>query len=107
MLILLTLASAALQSAQSDTGRTVTANAAVAMHATRPPVIDGRDNDPVWGESPSITEFTQWQPSEGKKPTFKTEAKVAYDASDLYVFVRAFDPHPDSILSVLERRDTY
>jgi len=28
-------------------------------------------------------------------------AKVAYDAANLYVFVRAFDPHPDSIITVL------
>ncbi|HKW12830.1 MAG TPA: sugar-binding protein, partial [Gemmatimonadaceae bacterium] len=105
MLILLTLASAAIQAGQRDTARVP--NAAVAVHATRAPVIDGRDNDPVWRDAPPITDFTQWQPIEGKKPRFKTEAKVAYDASDLYVFVRAFDPHPDSIMSVLERRDTY
>jgi hypothetical protein len=30
---------------------------------------------------------------------------VAYDARHLYVFVRAFDPHPDSIVSLLSRRD--
>src|SRR2546423_7702498 len=110
MLILFTLASAAFQAAQSDTGRIAagsTSAAVVAVHASRPPIIDGRDNDPVWREAPAITEFTQWQPIEGKKPRFRTEAKVAYDASDLYVFVRAFDPHPDSILNVLERRDTY
>jgi hypothetical protein len=108
MLILLTLASAVIQVVQSDTARVANVhNAALAVHATRPPIIDGRDNDPVWRDAPSITDFTQWQPIEGKTPRFKTEAKVAYDASDLYVFVRAFDPHPDSIMSVLERRDTY
>src|SRR5690242_21738718 len=65
----------------------------VAIYATRPPIIDGRDNDPVWRQAPPITEFTQWQPTEGKPPRFKTEARVAYDAANLYVFVRAFDPH--------------
>jgi hypothetical protein len=34
-----------------------------------------------------------------------TEAKVAYDDRYIYVFVRAFDPHPDSIRSYLSRRD--
>lgn len=29
------------------------------------------------------------------------------DAKNLYVLVRAFDPHPDSILKVLERRDGF
>ena len=101
---LLTFATASLLGAQSDTGAKVST---VAVHARRPPIIDGRDNDPVWQEAPPITQFTDWQPTEGKTPRFKTEAKVAYDASNLYVFVRAYDPHPDSIISVLERRDTY
>ena len=30
---------------------------------------------------------------------------MAYDERHLYVFVRAFDPHPDSIVSLLSRRD--
>ncbi len=30
---------------------------------------------------------------------------MAYDANHLYVLVRAFDPHPDSIVSLLSRRD--
>jgi len=79
----------------------------VAIYATRPPIIDGRDNDPVWRQAPPITEFTQWQPTEGKPPRFKTEARVAYDAANLYVFVRAFDPHPDSVIKLLERRDSF
>lgn len=79
----------------------------VAIRATTPPIIDGRDNDPVWRDAPPITAFTQWQPTEGKAPRFKTEARVAYDASNLYVFVRAFDAHPDSIIKLLERRDTF
>ena len=32
---------------------------------------------------------------------------MAYDAANLYVFVRAFDPHPDSIIKLLERRDSF
>ena len=31
--------------------------------------------------------------------------RAAYDEHHLYVFVRAFDPHPDSIVSLLSRRD--
>jgi Domain of unknown function (DUF5916)/Carbohydrate family 9 binding domain-like len=83
------------------------ATGAVATHATVAPVIDGRDDDQVWATAPAITGFKEWQPTEGKEPRFKTEAKVAYDAANLYVFVRAFDPHPDSIIRLLERRDTF
>src|SRR5688572_25672144 len=71
----------------SDTGVTAT-------RATTAPAIDGKDDDAVWRDAPPITAFTEWQPNEGKQPRFKTEAKVAYDAANLYVFVRAFDPRP-------------
>lgn len=85
----------------------VTDSGAVATRTAIPPVIDGKDDDAVWREAPPITAFTEWQPTEGKQPRFRTEAKVAYDAANLYVFVRAFDPHPDSIIRLLERRDTF
>lgn len=42
---------------------------------------------------------------EDKDPRFPTEARVAYDERYFYVFVRAFDPAPDSILQLLSRRD--
>src|SRR3989449_503286 len=78
-----------------------------ATRAAQPPVIDGRDDDPVWREARPITEFQEWRPSEGAPPKLPTVAKVAFDAANLYVFVRAFDPHPDSIITVLARRDYF
>src|ERR1035437_3747908 len=68
---------------------------AIATHADKAPVIDGVDDDDVWQKAKAISDFKQWQPTEGKEPRFRTEAKVAYDAGNLYVFVRAFDPHED------------
>jgi len=81
------------------------ATSAVAVRADRPVVIDGKDDDPVWRLAPAITEFREFQPKEDGDPRFATEAKVAYDSRNFYVFVRAFDPHPDSILKLLARRD--
>ena len=75
--------------------------------AAQPPTIDGRDDDAVWRGAKPITEFEEWRPTEGGTPKLPTEAKVAYDAGNLYVFVRAFDPHPDSIITVLARRDYF
>src|SRR5207237_230592 len=69
--------------------------------------IDGRDDDAVWREAQPITGFEEWRPSEGGSPKLPTEAKIAYDAGNLYVFVRAFDAHPDSIITVLARRDYF
>jgi hypothetical protein len=84
-----------------------TATTAVAVRALHPPVIDGKDDDAVWLTAPAITQFKEWQPTEGKDSRFPTTAKIAYDAANLYVFVRAFDPHPDSITRLLDRRDTW
>jgi hypothetical protein len=84
-----------------------TDSSATAVRAASAPVIDGRDNDQVWQTAPEITGFKQWRPTEGKAPRYKTVAKIAYDAANLYVFIRAFDPHPDSIIKLLERRDSY
>jgi hypothetical protein len=78
---------------------------ATAVRASRPVVIDGRDDDDVWKTAPAITAFREFQPREDGDPRFRTEAKVAYDDHNLYVFIRAFDPHPDSILKLLARRD--
>ncbi len=81
------------------------ATRAVAVRATVPVVIDGRDGDDVWRVAPAITLFREFQPKEDGDPRFATEAKVAYDDRNFYVFIRAFDPHPDSILKLLARRD--
>jgi len=84
-----------------------TDSSATALRADANIVIDGRDADAAWQSAPPITGFQEWRPTEGKPARFKTEAKISYDASNLYVFVRAFDPHPDSIKKLLERRDTF
>jgi hypothetical protein len=84
-----------------------TDSSATAFRAEAAPVIDGKKDDQVWASTPVITQFQEWRPNEGKTPRFKTEAQIAYDASNLYVFVRAFDPHPDSIIKLLERRDSF
>jgi Domain of unknown function (DUF5916)/Carbohydrate family 9 binding domain-like len=76
-----------------------------ATAAAVPPVLDGRDDDAVWRSSPPIDRFLEAKPSEGAAPKLRTEARVAYDAHNLYVFVRAFDSHPDSIVRLLSRRD--
>ena len=84
-----------------------TQNRAFAVRAPRAPTIDGKDDDAVWRLAPPITPFLEWQPTEGKPSRFRTEAKVAYDAANLYVFIRSYDPRPDSIIRRLDRRDSY
>jgi hypothetical protein len=81
------------------------AQSATAVRADRPPVIDGRENDPVWASIAPTRTFRQYDPGEDRPPTFETEFRVAFDDRNLYVLVRAYDPHPDSIVRLLSRRD--
>ena len=78
---------------------------ATAVRAASPPQIDGRDDDPVWQQAPKYSEFRQFEPKVDIDPSFRTEFRAAYDERNLYVFVRMFDPHPDSIMHALSRRD--
>jgi hypothetical protein len=84
-----------------------TGGQALAYRAPRPPVIDGRADDPVWQTARAVTDFLEFDPNEGKAPRFATEARVAYDDRNLYVFVRAYDPEPEQIKRLLARRDAY
>ena len=98
------------QTVASSTARVPTPAAAptssvVAIRAARPPLIDGRASDEVWRAVPAITAFREARPTEDAEPKLATEARVAYDERNLYVLVRAFDAHPDSIVRRLARRD--
>lgn len=93
------------QTASASSAGSVTATSVVAMRTGRSPVIDGRDDDPIWHEAPAVTSFREFDPVEGGDPRFRTEFKVAYDSRNIYVFVRAYDPDPDQIRRLLARRD--
>jgi hypothetical protein len=89
----------------------VAASPAERVAATRVPEAatairtDGELNDAFWQTVPAITGFRQRDPREGAPPTFQTEARVAYDATTLYVSVQAFDPEPRRIVGIRTRRD--
>ena len=64
------------------------------LKTDRPPVIDGRLDDPVWKEAPSVTDFETFIPEFGKKQPEKTIAYMAYDRENLYFAFRCFDDQP-------------
>ena len=76
-----------------------------ALRIDSAPVIDGREDDDVWRAIQARSDFQEFSPHEGGEPRFRTEFKAAYDDRNLYVFVRAYDAHPDSIMTALTRRD--
>jgi hypothetical protein len=79
--------------------------AATTTRALQAPKIDGKDDDAVWQTAQRYTEFRTFEPTVDTDPRFRTEFRTAYDEKNLYVFVRMFDPHPDSIMRALSRRD--
>lgn len=76
-----------------------------AVRASVAPVIDGRGRDVVWESAPAVTDFRVFDPVHDGDPSMRTEARFAFDERNFYVLVRAFDPHPDSIMALLSRRD--
>jgi len=76
-----------------------------AVRVTQAPVLDGRDEDEAWRGAAILEDFRQAEPTEAGEPAFPTSVRVVYDDRYLYAFVRAHDPHPDSIVGRLSRRD--
>ncbi|MBL0171110.1 MAG: carbohydrate binding family 9 domain-containing protein [Gemmatimonadaceae bacterium] len=106
MLVPLYAVVAALQATQpSAPAVPLSAASVAATRALQAPSVNGRDDDPVWRSAPKTTGFRQFEPHVNSEPTFRTEFQVAYDARNFYVFVRMHDPHPDSIMHALSRRD--
>ncbi|HXW04536.1 MAG TPA: DUF5916 domain-containing protein, partial [Vicinamibacterales bacterium] len=76
-----------------------------AVRATSTVVIDGRLDDEVWLQAPAVISFTQRDPDEGQPVSERTELRVAYDDTALYVGARLFDREPSKIARQLARRD--
>jgi len=68
--------------------------------------IDGRVDEAAWAAATPITEFTQQVPDEGKPASQRTEIRILYDASALYIGARMYDSlGAKGVRSVLARRD--
>jgi hypothetical protein len=76
-----------------------------AARRTTPVVIDGRLDDAAWTIAEPSGAMVQAYPKPGETAPDQTEIRVLYDDEALYVAIRMFDAHPDSIASGLARRD--
>ena len=93
------------ESARPVAAGRATATLAEARRAVRAPTVDGRDDDAVWRDAQVIDQFLEYEPTQGATPRFRTEVRVLFDDRYLYVVARMHDPAPDSIVSLLSRRD--
>ena len=68
--------------------------------------IDGRVDDAAWAATTPITEFVQQRPDEGKPASEKTELRILYDESAVYIGARMFDSQGAAgVRAALTRRD--
>ncbi len=76
------------------------------MRTPSPPVIDGRLSEEAWALAPAAADFTQRDPDEGLPATERTEVRVLYDDTAVYVGARMFDGEPQRIDRRLSPRDS-
>lgn len=70
----------------------------------KPPVIDGKLDEPVWQNAAVFKDFYQTDPGDNTAPSKPTEVLVGYDPKFLYIAFRAFD-EPDKVRSTVAKRD--
>ena len=68
-------------------------------------VLDARLDEEAWLNAPPSPAFTQSYPNPGQPATDSMDVRVLYDDAAIYVGVRMYDAHPDSIAAQLARRD--
>lgn len=77
----------------------------LANRISNPPQIDGQLDDQVWSSTPILTDFQQWSPNHGNRPSQPTEYRVGYDNTALYIGIVCYDSSPDSMMSEITQRD--
>lgn len=71
-----------------------------------PPAIDGRLDEAVWREAPSVILAKTFIPDFGREPSERTVAYMAYDAENLYFAFKCYDREPAKIKAAVSSRDT-
>ncbi|MEO1436134.1 MAG: DUF5916 domain-containing protein [Bacteroidota bacterium] len=76
-----------------------------AVRVEEAPKIDGKMDDAVWQKAAPATDFVQQRPTPGTKAFQKTEVRVLYDNTALYVGAWNYDVSRDSVSKALSERD--
>ena len=76
-----------------------------ATRAATPIILDGRLDEPAWATATVLTDFVQQLPQTGYPSKFRTEVRVLYDATNLYVSSVNYDPEPARAITVGLERD--
>ncbi|MDQ3068298.1 MAG: carbohydrate binding family 9 domain-containing protein [Acidobacteriota bacterium] len=77
-----------------------------AVKVAQPPVLDGRvAGDPAWDAAPAGGDFRQIAPSAGAPMSERTEVRIVYTDTTIYVGVICFDRDPAGIVTANPKRD--
>lgn len=73
----------------------------------QPIKIDGEDKEQVWMECTLATNFIEFEQNNGfpEPENLKTEVKVVYNETSLFVFAKLLDDQPELIMRQLSARD--
>lgn len=71
--------------------------------------IDGKINEEAWKTAPIATDFIMFEPDNGKPigENKKTEVKVLYDNTAIYISALLYDEEPNKIQKELTNRDVF
>ena len=72
-------------------------------------VIDGKATEEAWKTAPIATDFVMFEPDNGKpiSESKKTEVKILYDNTAIYVLATLHDDEPNKISKELTNRDVF
>lgn len=105
-LLLLLLAGASdtlrAQTRQIDIGKRPTLQA---HHVQASISVDGRLDEAAWRQAEAVSDFMQSEPEEGAPASQKTEVRVLYGPSNVYIGGFLFDDEASGIQQTLGRRD--
>lgn len=77
----------------------------IAIHIAEPIVTDGVLDEPAWQRAQPIDTLLQREPIEGAPASERTEIRVLYSRSRLYIGVICHDSQPESIVATRFDRD--
>ena len=83
-----------------------TAKNARATRVSEAPTIDGLLDERSWQQATPVGDFVQTEPTEGQPATERTEVRLLYDNTAVYVGVICYDTDPSKIVATDSRRDS-
>ncbi len=75
------------------------------QRADQKPVLDGRLDEAFWKKSTPLNRFVQYEPVDAVLPPHQSVGWVAYDAQNLYVAFRAYEPDRRDIRATVHPRE--